>query len=378
MAKELQERLTQEVDKKVAEKMDEVWQKGKHMMSQAQQKQKEHADQLTAEVSRCLDRQQELEAETVQLKQVIADLSNRLSIFGLATNTGSNGLPGSTARSCEATPSSKPFRAAAGSLSQSQGTPSDLLTPVRGSDTGESLLSTTLPEVPAFPFPSNPQAHQAPQPPQPAIAPEPLLLAKATAPAPLLLSKALSASTSVTTTPPKALSLANSLLPAAPGLKANSSCIFSFTLRKADETDLGLDVSHLENDKVLFVEGVRTEGAVDAWNRQCMGGAFPEKAVMPGDRIFSVNGVTYNPKKMLEECKDQKLLRLSIARGDAPLPELPVPPTPMSPATAGNSPGQAAIKAPPGLSATTNAATTLRPDASEFVPGSAAAEIYES
>jgi len=377
MAEELHQRLAQEVNSKVAEKMDELWQKGKQMMSQAQLKQKEQADQLTAEVSHCLDRQQELEAETTQLKQLIADLSSRLSVLG------------STPRGCEATPNGTPLRAVAGvtepgSSSQSQGSPSDLLTPVRGSGAGESLLPATLPEVPAFPFPSAPQAPQPQQNPAPttslggagANAPEPLLLSKATSPAPLLLSKALSPSTSVMPTPPKALSLANSLLPAAPGLKSGSSCIFSFTLRKADETDLGLNVSHLENDKVLFVEGVRTEGAVDAWNRQCMGSAFPEKAVMPGDRIFSVNGVTYNPEKMLEECKDRQLLRLSIARGDAALPEVPVPPTPTAAAaTAGNSPGTDAVKAPPGLSATANATKALRADASEFVPGSAVSSL---
>lgn len=361
MVEELHQRLAQEVNKRVTEKMDELWQNGRQMMSQAQLKQKQQSDQLTVEVSRCLDRQQELEAETTQLKQVISELNSRLSVLGC------------TPRSCEATPNGTPLRVVAGvtelgSLSQSQGSLSDPITPVRGSGTGESLLPATLPEVPAFPFASAPIAPQPKQKPAPMTsmggatsnAPEPLFLSKATSPAPLLLSKALSPSTSVTTTPPKALSLANSLLPAAPGLKAGSSCIFSFTLRKADETDLGLDVSHLENDKVLFVEGVRAEGAVDAWNRQCMGSAFPEKAVMPGDRIFSVNGVTYNPRKMLEECKDRQLLRLSIARGDAALLEVPVPPTD-------------AVKAPPGLATTANPSKVLRADASEFVPGFAVA-----
>ena len=37
---------------------------------------------------------------------------------------------------------------------------------------------------------------------------------------------------------------------------------------EADGADLGLNVSHHESDRVLRVEGVRAEGAVEAWNRQ--------------------------------------------------------------------------------------------------------------
>lgn len=67
---------------------------------------------------------------------------------------------------------------------------------------------------------------------------------------------------------------------------------------------------------------------------------------MPGDRIISVNGVVYNPVKMLEECRDRQLLKLTIVRGDGPLPGTP------------------------GVAKT----TTLRADASEFVPTGLASE----
>jgi hypothetical protein len=93
--------------------------------------------------------------------------------------------------------------------------------------------------------------------------------------------------------------------------------MFSFTLRKADGTDLGLNVSHHEDDKALRVEGVRPEGAVEAWNRQCVGSTASEKAVLPGDRIVSVNGVVNDPAKMLEECRDRQLLKITVVRGEA-------------------------------------------------------------
>merc|ERR1719230_968314 len=98
--------------------------------------------------------------------------------------------------------------------------------------------------------------------------------------------------------------------------------IFSFTLRNADGSDLGLNVSHHEDDKALRVEGVRPEGAVEAWNRQCVGSTASEKAVLPGDRIVSVNGVSQDPAAMLEECRDKQLLKLTVLRGEAaPVPK---------------------------------------------------------
>jgi len=172
-------------------------------------------------------------------------------------------------------------------------------------------------DVPAFPF-SPPVTSSAP---------------------PLSLAEALLQS-------PQQLSLASSLTPA-PGSPDSSSTgdatsntyTFSFTLRKADGADLGLNVSHHEHDKVLRVEGVRPEGAMEAWNRQCGGSAFADKAVLAGDTITSVNMIMYDPKKMLEECRDKQLLKLTIVRQ------------------------RAQPKAP----------TILRAEASEFVPGAPAA-----
>jgi hypothetical protein len=122
---------------------------------------------------------------------------------------------------------------------------------------------------------------------------------------------------------------------------------FTFTLRKADGADLGLNVSHHGDDCVLRVEGVRPDGAVEAWNRQCANSQSAMKEVRPGDTILSVNAVSGDPVKMLEECRDRQLLKLSIER---------------------NRPAMVA----PTVEATAKP-TTLRAEASVFVPQGAPA-----
>lgn len=97
--------------------------------------------------------------------------------------------------------------------------------------------------------------------------------------------------------------------------------VFSITLRKADDVSLGLSVSSNEGDEVLHVEGIVPGGAVEAWNRQCFGDGNPvvgvpaERMVLPGDTIVSVNNISRDARKMLEECTKQRLVRLVIARG---------------------------------------------------------------
>jgi len=187
-----------------------------------------------------------------------------------------------------------------------------------------------LPDLP--PFPSSMQ---------PAVA------------APLSLAEALGAQTPQQRTQ---LSLAASLSPGGVPVAAEvlgpqySPGHFTFTLRKADGTDLGLNVSHLESDKELKIEGVRADGAVEAWNRQCHGSMTSEKAVMAGDRIISVNNVSHDAVKMLAECKEKQLLKLTIVRGD-------------------RNPAAAAGKVAAAATAASKAATTtMRADASVFVP----------
>jgi len=106
--------------------------------------------------------------------------------------------------------------------------------------------------------------------------------------------------------------------------------IFSFSLRKADGIDLGLKVSHREGDQALLVESMLPGSAVEAWNKQCAGGACQERAVMPGDRIVAVNDAVGDFEKMLEECRNKRLLRLTVARAaPGPVQAATTAPAPM-------------------------------------------------
>lgn len=123
---------------------------------------------------------------------------------------------------------------------------------------------------------------------------------------------------------------------------------FSFTLRKADGADLGLSVSQDESEQVLRVEGIKEKGAVEAWNKCNAGGG---KEVLPGDRVVGVNGVAYDPQAMLAECREKQLLRLTVVRGGPAGPRG---------GTGAAEPPATPKSLPP---------TTLRADASVFVPG---------
>lgn len=317
--------ITCEVEAKVAEKTDELWQRGKQMLHQMQQKQKERTSRLTEEVVRCQANCSALEEENTRLKQALAGLIGRLSVLGAVLSSKEALLGGPCALGVDA----------GAAVLMSPGA-AEFLTPgpfgVAGDGTevaseaaidaaaGIALPATPLPAVPDFPFPG-------------CLSPTP-----GTPGAPLSLAEALQRTPQRTP-----LSLATSLpgtplLEVPPPFLRNPEVhVFSFTLRKADNADLGLNVAHHENDKVLCIESINPGGSVEAWNRQCSG---REKAVHPGDKIISVNNVMYDPPKMLEECKNKQLLKLTIARGEGPLPQL----------------------------ATPAKATTLRADASVFVP----------
>jgi len=91
--------------------------------------------------------------------------------------------------------------------------------------------------------------------------------------------------------------------------------VFGFMLRRADGVDLGIDVTHNNDDKALHVQGVRPSGAIEAWNRLCSGGPAAGKAVLAGDKIVQVNAADV-PEAMLAECREKQLLRITVVRGD--------------------------------------------------------------
>eukprot|EP00927_Polykrikos_kofoidii_P002754 TRINITY_DN1109_c0_g1_i1.p1 TRINITY_DN1109_c0_g1~~TRINITY_DN1109_c0_g1_i1.p1 ORF type:complete len:375 (-),score=84.38 TRINITY_DN1109_c0_g1_i1:453-1577(-) len=85
---------------------------------------------------------------------------------------------------------------------------------------------------------------------------------------------------------------------------------FSFTLRRADDNPLGLDVR--SEDSCLLVIDVRAGGAVEAWNRVCAG---ESREIRANDRIIMINGQT-DPDLMREQCLTKHLLRMTVQRGE--------------------------------------------------------------
>jgi len=352
--------ILNDVDVKVQEKAEELWTRGKQMLQQIQQKHKEATGNLIEEVARCRERQQAQEAENEKLRLLIHSLTSRFALLGQACSGtdmtlpyGAEATPAPGLEKALASPGCLNSIAAAStapgsSPQETREAPDTPFTPVsgdssasRGLGEGSSGAAAKLAEVPRFPFPSQQPQSQA---------------------APLSLLEALGNHTPQRTP----LSLANSLastpvmseaVPPVMPQGASGSTVFSFTLRKADGADLGLNVSHHEHDRVLRVEGIRADGAVEAWNKQCnanagggAGAAAAERAVLQGDHIISVNGIHYDPERMLEECRTMQLLRLTVARGA----------TATAAATLSSVPGSGSNNG--------SKSSALRADASVFVP----------
>jgi len=302
--KEFHQAVLKDVEVKVKERSAELMIKGKQLLDDMQRKHAESISHLTQEVQRCNARQQELEAENERLKQAVRNLSVTIGLH-VSMRNGSRDVP--------PPPPGQPGRSTPGRPHEDS--PPQFLSPTPqvvdhtlGSQVPSPLLGmppveagldlTKMPEIPAFPFAPQPPASAPTLPP-----PSPM--------APLSLEQALAPPQ----TPPQRtpLSLATSLSPpgrsAEEALKASST--LNVTLRKADGAELGLFLLRSDTEPGLRVEGVRSEGAVQAWNRQCQS---KEKEIVVGDRIVSVNGISDNPDVMLTECKDKQLLRLVIER----------------------------------------------------------------
>lgn len=266
--------VLQDVEAKVNEKMEEVWQKGRQMLTQVQQKQQEKTDQLVAELRQLQERQEALQTEHESLKQMLVLAASQLALLGAGVGDAKamRGLSPTTAGT-DSVQSITPQR-------------SDLNT------AGTEASYSPLPQIPACPFAS-------------------------AAGAPLSLAEALSSSQSASSPAPLSLATSLSVNEVASGYGSVQQ-VFSITLRKADDTELGLNVRPVE--KALLVEGILPDGAVEAFNRQCASSA--SRVVCVGDRITSVNSVANDPEKMLEESKSKQLLKLTLSRGDGPLPEV--------------------------------------------------------
>lgn len=345
---EVRRTVLEDVDLKLSDKMKDLWSRGNKMLKQIEHENQQHSAKLLEELTQRQQKQEALRAEQEHLRTLLTSMVTQFSMLGAiysapSTSAGPAGAAGtiSPTASAPSAPSTPCLGfvatgSAAGDASTASGAASTSLASVlqdspqqeTGAPAYGGAAFPPLPAMPEFPFP-------------PLSAD--LLAAPPGIATPLSLMEALGSETPLSSA---AVSFNMSPLP----LQEN---IFSFTLRKADGTDLGINVSHHEHDKVLRVEGVRPEGAVEAWNRQCMGSAMAEKTVLAGDKILSVNGIVGEPAKMLEECRDRQLLKFTVLRGT----------------------GGGLFAAPPTPLATPTT-TTLRADACEFVPLRADAQEF--
>eukprot|EP00930_Biecheleria_cincta_P092591 TRINITY_DN8256_c1_g1_i1.p2 TRINITY_DN8256_c1_g1~~TRINITY_DN8256_c1_g1_i1.p2 ORF type:complete len:147 (-),score=41.05 TRINITY_DN8256_c1_g1_i1:32-472(-) len=83
---------------------------------------------------------------------------------------------------------------------------------------------------------------------------------------------------------------------------------FEVTLDKTDGTRLGCDVDH-EDGKTLVVDAITGSGLITEWNE-----ANPDKALKPGDRIVEVNGHRGDVLRLVDECKQCKVLKILVQR----------------------------------------------------------------
>lgn len=99
---------------------------------------------------------------------------------------------------------------------------------------------------------------------------------------------------------------------AGPAVVQDSLCVptFTFVLRRADNVPLGLDVRADPNETCLLVEGVRTGGAIEAWNKQCAG---DKREIRTGDKIIKVNAAE-GAEAMRSECVHKHVLKIAVMR----------------------------------------------------------------
>lgn len=311
-AEVLSEAALRVIDARVAGKWEELWRRGTQAVNQMQRSQNDRIEALEKQVNSFKDRQLCLETENDKLRHTVVAMAARFANLGAAfqgpllpTNTStSSAAPPMTPRQLEASP--LPGQQSMASIHG-----------VGGSTVAAPGLGASLPEVPAFPLlgpsPASPAQPfslvsslglaSSPLPPQ---ARTPVALA------PRLLTPSRGPEASPNGVPffPFISTPVASPTPAQPGPAGS----FTITLRKADGVDLGLDV--VAQEQVLLVCDVVPDGAVEAWNRQCLNRQNMERMVHVGDQIITVNNMSQDTLRMMEECRASQLLKLCLLHGD--------------------------------------------------------------
>jgi len=337
LAQQISLAVSSELDEKVAERLESIFQQGEESVRQFSIQNSALQADLAQKVAALRESQTSLEVENAGLQQVLAGVLGQLAVW---SGTGANAAFADLS-SLKANTSS-PF-----SLSEAL-TPS-LLSPAGASDESSHSSGSNaegacwdsnanvskLPDIPAFPFASKLQ--QSP--------PVPFSLADALgivgdAP-PAVPVPCLSAALGV-----------DGYLSCPPGFEtepnddaAADGFVFCITIEKAVGAGLGLATSTLNQPTgVLHINFVLPGGAAEAWNWQCASSGEAEKVLLPGDSIVDVNGVAGDVAAMELECESKQQLRLMVVRGS----------------------GRCSV--PEYVAIVPDSSTTLRAEASAFVP----------
>lgn len=97
-------------------------------------------------------------------------------------------------------------------------------------------------------------------------------------------------------------------LPPVAGGNTEKERVYSVKLTKAGDMKLGLDVDFMAERSVLPIMTV-TGGVAESWNQE-----HPELSISKGDSILEVNGVSGDVAGMLDRCKTDVELELTLCR----------------------------------------------------------------
>lgn len=98
-----------------------------------------------------------------------------------------------------------------------------------------------------------------------------------------------------------------------PASSGGDGAMFTFAIRKADNVQLGLNITPSVDNGSFVIEDVLKDGAVMAWNKQVADSAKKVQALRAGDVIVAINGAT-SCNAMLNEMKTTLFMRMTVHR----------------------------------------------------------------
>jgi len=268
---EISKLVAAQVEAKLSELERTMWQRGQVAFTQARKESQEQVEQLQLSLATCMERQEGLAVEHGTLRNSLSDVASKIDsmyseVRGLQTfanvhgDYNYNSWNSQSSAPSVGTPSKQP--------------PMQLLS-----------LAEALDNGPATPPPK----------------------------VSLTLSEVLQAESLGTVTP---------LTPAPSVMRQGTTTkTFDFVkcvIRKDDSKDLGLDVK--SDGATLLVEKIDPEGVVAAYNTQQQSSSLKKSAnndegeIKEGDRIIEVNGVRGDAMTMLEACRSNDVLRMTLSR----------------------------------------------------------------